>query len=200
MNKDFLSRFSAAQNELKAPKNQYNNFGKYSYRSCEDILEAAKPVCAKRGLLLIVSDEIVQFGERYYVKATASIYDAQDGGDNFIKASAFAREPLDKKGMDDSQITGAASSYARKYALNGLFCIDDTKDTDTRNNAENGKKPAPRAKSEPEYKCAECGKPFEPYTDGAQSWTAKQVYEISLSKCGGKTALCKNCRATYGIK
>lgn len=200
MNKDFLTRFSAAQNELKAPKNQYNNFGKYSYRSCEDILEAAKPVCAKHGLLLTVSDEIVQLGERYYVKATARIYDVLGSEHEPITAAALAREPLDKKGMDDSQITGAASSYARKYALNGLFCIDDTKDADTQNNSGNGKKTPPKAQSEPEYKCAECGKPFEAYTDGTQTWTAKQVYEISLGKSGGKTALCKTCRAKYGIK
>ena len=131
MNKDFLTRFGLAQAELKAPKNQYNSFGKYSYRSCEDILEAAKPVCAKYGLLLTVSDEVVHEGDRYYIKATACLYDAQGGSGEVVIATAFAREALDKKGMDDSQITGTASSYARKYALNGLFCIDDTKDPDT---------------------------------------------------------------------
>ena len=197
MNKDFLTRISSAQGELKAPKNQYNSFGKYSYRSCEDILEAAKPVCAKYGLLLTVSDEAVQIGERYYIKATACLYDAQGSSDEVMSASAFAREALDKKGMDDSQITGTASSYARKYALNGLFCIDDTKDADTADNTNfSGKKTAAKSapKPEPEYKCAECGKPFEAFTNGTQSWTAKQVYEISLSKCGGKSALCKSCR------
>ena len=136
MNKDFLTRIGMAQAELKAPKNQYNSFGKYSYRSCEDILEAAKPVCAKYGLLLTVSDEIVHEGDRYYIKATACLYDAQGGSDEVVSATAFAREALDKKGMDDSQITGTASSYARKYALNGLFCIDDTKDADTMDNSQ----------------------------------------------------------------
>ena len=196
MNKDFLTRFSSAQTELKAPKNQYNSFGKYSYRSCEDILEAAKPVCAKYGLLLTVSDEAVQRGERYYIKATATVYDAQSGSDEVasMSATAYAREPETKKGMDDSQITGTASSYARKYALNGLFCIDDTKDADTQDNTNSGRKSTQKAAPEPEYKCAACGKPFEAFTNGTQSWTAKQLYEISLGKCGGKQALCKSCR------
>ena len=202
MNKDFLTRFGLAQAELKAPKNQYNSFGKYSYRSCEDILEAAKPVCAKYGLLLTVSDEAVQIGDRYYIKATAALYDAQGGSDEVMSATAYAREALDKKGMDDSQITGTASSYARKYALNGLFCIDDTKDPDTADNTSSGKKTAAKAapKPEPEYKCAECGKPFEAFTNGTQHWTAKQVYEISLGKCGGKRALCKSCREKAGLQ
>ena len=200
MNKDFLTRISSAQGELKAPKNQYNSFGKYSYRSCEDILEAAKPVCAKYGLLLTVSDEIVHEGDRYYIKATAALYDAQGGSDEVMSATAYAREPEAKKGMDDSQITGTASSYARKYALNGLFCIDDTKDADTQDNTNSGRKSTQKPAPEPEYKCAECGKPFEAFTNGAQSWTAKQVYEISLSKCGGKRALCKSCREKAGLQ
>lgn len=116
------------QSELKAPKGQYNSFGKYKYRSCEDILEAVKPLCVKYGVILTLSDEIVQVGERYYIKATARL---QKEGCSDVSVTAYAREALDKKGMDDSQITGTASSYARKYALNGLFCIDDTKDADT---------------------------------------------------------------------
>lgn len=116
------------QSELKAPKGQYNSFGKYKYRSCEDILEAVKPLCVKYGVVLTLSDEIVQVGERYYIKATARL---QKEGCTDVSVTAYAREALDKKGMDDSQITGTASSYARKYALNGLFCIDDTKDADT---------------------------------------------------------------------
>ena len=199
MNKDFLTRFGLAQAELKAPKNQYNSFGDYNYRSCEDILEAAKPLCAKYGLLLTISDEAVHLGERYYIKATVYIYDIQGDSGDVISASAYAREALEKKKMDDSQVTGTASSYARKYALNGLFCIDDTKDADTQDNTNSGRnatcKPAQSASQrEPEYKCAECGKPFEAFTNGTQSWTAKQVYEISLSKCVGKSALCKSCR------
>ena len=115
------------QEKLKAPKNQRNNFGGYNYRSCEDILEAVKPLLAEEGLLLTLNDELVQIGERYYVKATASVTD----GNQTVSAIAFAREADTKKGMDDSQITGTASSYSRKYALNGLFLIDDTKDADT---------------------------------------------------------------------
>lgn len=117
------------QSELKAPKGQYNNFGKYNYRNCEDILEALKPLLKEVGLFLTITDEVILIGDRYYIKATATVSD----GTNKIETSALARESDTKKGMDDSQITGAASSYARKYALNGLFCIDDTKDADTTN-------------------------------------------------------------------
>lgn len=116
------------QSRLKAPKGNYNSFGKYKYRSCEDILEAVKPLLAEEGLTLTLSDEIEQIGDRYYVRATASLYE----NDNLIEiVSAYAREEDNKKGMDASQITGTASSYARKYALNGLFLIDDAKDADT---------------------------------------------------------------------
>lgn len=116
------------QQELKAPKGNYNSFGKYKYRSCEDIVEAAKPVLAANGCHLNLTDDLVLIGDRYYIKATASVI----CGEKVIGTStAFARESYDKKGMDDSQITGTASSYARKYALNGLFAIDDTKDADT---------------------------------------------------------------------
>lgn len=119
----------SVQQELKAPKGQYNSFGKYKYRSCEDILEALKPVLAKYRCVAVLSDSILQIGERFYVRATASIRDAETGEEVFN--TAYAREDADKKGMDGSQITGTASSYARKYALNGLFLIDDTKDADT---------------------------------------------------------------------
>ena len=116
------------QQKLKAPKGQFNSFGKYKYRSCEDIVEAVKPLLAEAGYHLILTDDIVMVGDRIYVKATASVL---KGTEVLGSASAFAREPLEKKGMDTSQITGTASSYARKYALNGLFAIDDTKDADT---------------------------------------------------------------------
>ncbi len=122
------------QSELKAPKNQHNNFGNYDYRSCEDILEAVKPLCKENKVVLNISDEIVMIGQRYYVKATATLVDLENTKDNGIPAIenvAYAREEEQKKGMDLSQVTGATSSYARKYALNGLFCIDDTKDADT---------------------------------------------------------------------
>ena len=117
------------QTELKAPKGQYNSFGKYKYRSCEDILEAVKPICKKNNATLIIADELQNIGDRYYIKATATIIDIEDG--SILSNTAYAREEETKKGMDGSQITGTASSYARKYALNGLFCIDDTKDADT---------------------------------------------------------------------
>ena len=122
-------KLKVIQTKLKAPKGQYNNFGKYNYRSLEDITEAVKPLLDEVGATLIISDEIIQIGDRYYVKATATLYDI--GSNENISVTAFARESETKKGMDDSQITGATSSYARKYALNGLFAIDDTKDTDT---------------------------------------------------------------------
>lgn len=116
------------QAELKAPKNQFNKFGNYAYRSAEDILEAVKPLLAKYNSMLTISDEIVEAGGRVYVKAQCTFTD--DKGSSIITA-AYAREPESKRGMDESQITGAASSYARKYALNGMFLIDDTKDADT---------------------------------------------------------------------
>ena len=122
------------QTELKAPKGQYNSFGKYKYRSCEDILEAVKPLCQKYGTVLVISDKLVNMGERYYIQATARLTDIEtdkENEDTCICNTAYAREEESKKGMDGSQITGTASSYARKYALNGLFCIDDTKDADT---------------------------------------------------------------------
>lgn len=122
-------KLTLIQNELKAPKNSYNSFGKYKYRSCEDILEGLKPVLKKHKATLTLSDEITQIGDRYYVKVTATFTDAEDG--TTITNTAYARESDDKKGMDASQVTGATSSYARKYALNGLFLIDDTKDADT---------------------------------------------------------------------
>lgn len=115
------------QSELKAPKGNFNKFGGYKYRSCEDILEAVKPLLAKNSLLLTLKDSIEEVGGRVYVRASATISD----GDSAITVDAYAREAETKKGMDDSQITGTASSYARKYALNGLFCIDDARDADT---------------------------------------------------------------------
>lgn len=129
MRKEFMEKVLAIQTELKAPKDKFNKFGNYAYRSCEGILEALKPLLAKHKLLLTVSDELVSVGERFYVKATATLHDAEY--DFELSNTAFAREEETKKGMDGSQITGTASSYARKYALNGLFCIDDNKDADT---------------------------------------------------------------------
>ena len=124
------------QGKLKAPKGQKNTFGNYNYRSAEDILEAVKPLLHAHNLTMIVSDKLVNLGDRYYVQATATIY---DDNDVTLEATGLARESFDKKGMDDAQITGSASSYARKYALNGLFNIDDTKDADTNEYVNNAK-------------------------------------------------------------
>lgn len=128
------------QQHLVVPKNQYNSFGKYHYRSCEDIMEAVKPLLAEYSATLTVRDDLELIGERYYVKATATLCSTEADATP-VSATAYARECLDKKGMDDSQVTGATSSYARKYALNGLFCIDDTKDADA-SKPTRGRKPA----------------------------------------------------------
>lgn len=124
-----MKELNTIQSLLKAPKDQYNKFGNYKYRNCEDILEAVKPLLFSQSCTLTISDEIVMIGTRYYVRATATIKNA-----NGETETAYAREDESKKGMDASQITGSTSSYARKYALNGLFCIDDTKDSDSLNN------------------------------------------------------------------
>lgn len=141
-----MNRLIEIQSKLKAPKNQRNNFGNYNYRSCEDILEAVKPLLKDVKLSLIISDEIINVGERFYVKATARLFD--DMGKEIASVSAVAREEESKKGMDASQLTGSTSSYARKYALNGLFAIDDTKDADATNTHE--KKTSTKSKDNPD--------------------------------------------------
>jgi hypothetical protein len=152
--KDIIDALKTIQGELKAPKNQYNNFGKYKYRSCEDILEGLKPCLAKTNCALTISDMVEMIGDRFYVKATATLHH----GEESISANGYAREAEDKKGMDSAQITGATSSYARKYALNGLFAIDDSKDADHAN--DHGKGPAPKSKA-PAPKQPQC-KPKQP--------------------------------------
>tara|TARA_R110000803_G_scaffold34063_2_gene74531 strand:+ start:870 stop:1460 length:591 start_codon:yes stop_codon:yes gene_type:complete len=137
MNTEFIGKLAKIQQDLDAPKNQWNKFSSFYYRSCEDILEGLKPLL--NGLVLTMSDDVTLVGDRIYVKATVTLTD----GVNTISNSALARESLTKKGMDDSQITGTASSYARKYALNGLFCIDDEKDADAKDNNQ----PPPQNKS-----------------------------------------------------
>lgn len=127
-----LEKLNIIQSKLKAPKGQYNKFGNYAYRSCEDILEALKPLLAETKTTIVMKDEIEFIGDRHYLKAICTLYDLESVGQ--ISNSAFAREPESKKGMDTAQITGSTSSYARKYALNGLFAIDDTKDSDTNEN------------------------------------------------------------------
>lgn len=188
------------QSELKAPKDQYNSFGKYAYRSAEDIVEAAKPLCKKHGLLLTLSDTVELVGEKCYIKATVKVVDiAEPSG--CIEVHAYAREPIDKKGMDDSQITGAASSYARKYALNGLFAIDDTKDADAANDGQSGTAKASKStaksasKSAPPAEkcyCPQCGK--EIFSTADKSGKMRTPKEI-LQMCGG---ICIDCMKAAG--
>ncbi len=149
------TKLQKIQNELKAPKGQFNTFGKYNYRSCEDILEALKPLLSQHNCTIIISDEIEFVHNRHYVKATVTFVDCDSA--NSISVSAFAREDETRKGMDGSQITGGSSSYARKYALNGLFCIDDTKDSDTTNTHDKTQKTT----STDTYKCSQCNTQVE---------------------------------------
>lgn len=130
MSTDFETALRSVIEELKAPKSEYNSFGKYSYRSAEDVLEAVKPLLSKHSLRLAIDDELLYIGDRYYVKATVYVM----GYETSAHVSALAREADTQKGMSDAQITGSASSYARKYALSGMFCIDDNKDADTQDN------------------------------------------------------------------
>lgn len=171
---------SKIQQELKAPKNQYNSFGKYAYRSAEDILEAVKPLLKKHGGSLTISDSIEAVGDRIYVKATCVFRE----GEQVTEVSGYAREPDDKKGMDASQITGTASSYARKYALNGLFLIDDTKDPDAlpqeQENKEKQNRPASSPVSEKQIKAIEdlaqkSGTPLEKILAG---YKVKDLHEL----------------------
>ena len=131
-------KLNMVQSKMKAPKNLFNSFGKYKYRNAESILEAFKPYGKELGLVLMLNDSVEQVGDRVYIKATATLIDIEDN--SRTEVSAYAREPMSKKGLDDSQLSGATSSYARKYCLNGLFLLDDTKDADTdeyRTQAEN---------------------------------------------------------------
>ncbi len=170
---EYFEKLLAVQQELKANKTQFNKFGGYNYRKAEDILEAVKPLLAEVGCVLTCSDELVMVGDRYYIKATATLIHPESGAT--IQTVAYAREEAEKKGMDGSQVTGASSSYARKYALNGLLCIDDTADSDTTNTAvkedkkktpeETKKVPIPQRGSEEWNKWAEAI---------ATKWTSKQ--------------------------
>lgn len=200
------------QQSLVAPKDQFNNFGKYTYRSCEGILEALKPHLSENKLLVILSDEVKEIGSRVYVEATATAIDAETG--EKVKVTASAREEESKKGMDSSQVTGASSSYARKYALNGLFAIDDNKDSDATNNGdksvaaakeykntapqkESAQKPAEAArepKQAPDgyYYCEKCGDIIKEIKqkDGTVI-TQSEAAKRTLSKYGKQ--LCLNC-------
>lgn len=166
----FFEKINFIQSELKAPKNQFNSFGNYSYRSCEDILEAVKPLMIKVGLVLTIEDDVILVGDRFYIKATATIGD----GENTISNSAMAREADQKRGMDSAQVTGATSSYARKYALNGLFCIDDTKDADSNEHKQQQDKYKDKQSNQPsDYK--------------AKHEAIKTISEIAGKKTSGKS-------------
>jgi len=143
-----IEKLAKVQQELIAPKNQFNKFGGYNYRSCEDILEGLKTCLSKVKAAVTITDDIVEIGGRHYVKATATFHDAESNGT--ISNTAFAREEETVKGMSSSQVTGSASSYARKYALNGLFAIDDVKDADSRDNREVKEEPKEAPKKAPE--------------------------------------------------
>lgn len=165
------------QVKLKAPKSQYNSFGKYSYRNCEDILEAVKPHLSAANAVILLSDTIELVGDRYYVKATATFIDCEDPTQS-VFVTASAREEENKKGMDASQVTGAASSYARKYALNGLLDIDDTKDSDTTNTGtyttQNAKEAKPNTKPQP----------VEKPTEFISTEQAKEIIKLTKFKWG----------------
>lgn len=150
---NIYEKLAVIQSKLKAPKGQYNKFGNYNYRSCEDILEAVKPLLAETKTVLSITDKMEIVGTRVYVRAEAHLRDCEDASSSGeLVTVAYAREEESKKGMDSSQVTGAASSYARKYALNGLFCIDDNKDSDSTNTGDkvktSGKKAEPAKDNE----------------------------------------------------
>ena len=167
-------KLSQIQNKLNAPKGQYNSFGKYNYRNCEDILQALKPILAEHKCHVSLSDEVVIVGNRFYIKATATITDSEN---NSFSTTAFAREAESKKGMDESQVTGSTSSYARKYALNGLFAIDDNKDADTLNNhADFTNQPVAQAAMQ----------------QGAQMGSVKQLPTLSDERFNGAVQAVKN--------
>ena len=196
------------QTELKAPKSQYNSFAKYNYRSCEDITEAVKPYLKSVGVVLTLDDTIMEIGGRIYVQAVARLRDIDTGESIFT--TAFAREEDSKKGMDASQLTGATSSYARKYALSGLFALDDTKDSDFTNTGEEENKSkrssAPKVQvgsGEEEkplvYQCADCGKPFQPFTDrSGRVYDAATVWQMARGRNTDGIARCKDCREKAG--
>ena len=167
-------KLSQIQSKLNAPKGQYNSFGKYHYRNCEDILQALKPILLEHKCHVSLSDEVVMAGNRFYIKATATITDSEN---NSFSTTAFAREAESKKGMDESQVTGSTSSYARKYALNGLFAIDDNKDADTLNNhADFTNQPVAQAATQ----------------QGAQMGSIKQLPTLSDERFNGAVQAVKN--------
>lgn len=187
------------QTELKAPKNQFNSFGKYNYRSQEDILEALKPLLEKHNAAITISDEIVLIGDRYYVKATATLIDTEKG--DKVEVSAYAREDETKKGMDLSQLTGSTSSYARKYALNGLFAIDDTKDSDYTNkhNTKVEDKPSNRYSSNRKSNTNAVDKDKQAIVDNSLASDKQLNYLYALTEEKGfKDMMADYIKKTYG--
>lgn len=199
------------QQGLNAPKSQRNDFGNYNYRSCEDILQAVKPLLSETKTVVLLSDSVVEIGGRIYIRATAMLRDTESA--EYIMAEAYAREEESKKGMDASQVTGAASSYARKYALNGLFAIDDNKDSDATNTGGSEQKPvkreekkAPRQAPPPPdvyvgphesadgfYYCDSCGQTINSVTDKyGKTMTPRDLVAVSIAKFGGRQ-LCADC-------
>ena len=176
-------KLGAIQQALQAPKSQFNEFGKYKYRSCEDVLAALKPLLAENKCVLLLRDDLESKEGRVYIKATASLFDVEAADNGTISAVAFAREEESKKGMDASQVTGAASSYARKYALNGLFCIDDNKDSDFTNQTpkEERKPDETRSQASDFPFCQDCGARID-----------ERVRKYSVDKFG--VALCRDCQ------
>ena len=176
-------KLGAIQQALKAPKSEYNDFGKYKYRTAEGILESVKPLLAEQKCVLLLRDDLESREGRVYIKATASLFDIEAADNGTISAVAFAREEETKKGMDASQVTGAASSYARKYALNGLFCIDDNKDSDFTNQTpkEERKPDETRSQASDFPFCQDCGARID-----------ERVRKYSVDKFG--VALCRDCQ------
>lgn len=191
------SKLFEIQQNLKAPKGQYNQFGKYAFRSCEDILEALKPLLASQKAIIVLSDELTNIEQRYYIKATARIIDIETGEQ--IENSSYAREDENKKGMDLSQITGASSSYARKYALNGLFCIDDNKDSDTTNTGQTQQEQKNQKQLSKKPCCQSCGKEFKGFEgNSGKKYSAEYEYNKRKEKYG--QALCDDCIEKRGLK
>lgn len=188
MENTIQEKLKEVQSLLKAPKGQYNSFGKYNYRSCEDILNAVKPLLHERNCILTISDELVNVGERYYIKATVAVCKC-DNPEDKISVTSFAREEESKKGMDSSQVTGASSSYARKYALNGLFNIDDTKDSDTTNGmydeTKQGSKNNYNKPKQAEQKviCSKCSKEIKAVKKDGKIVSAQQIYNECEHMC-----------------
>lgn len=183
MSEKLTKSLGDVQFKLKAPKGQVNSFGHYNYRSCEDILEAVKPLLHEAGLTLTLSDDVIAVGNRVYVKATATVTDGAES----ISNTAFAREAESKKGMDDSQVTGTASSYARKYALNGLFAIDDTKDADTDEYSRRT-----QSRQSQSITCELCHQPIKPMAKrGGGEMSPEAVAKWTRAKTG--MAVCGDC-------